>query len=38
MNKINIAEKFGLFDQQWTPKVISQSNGQLVKIAKGAAN
>jgi quercetin dioxygenase-like cupin family protein len=36
MNKINIAEKFGLFDQQWTAKVISQSNGQLVKIAKGS--
>jgi quercetin dioxygenase-like cupin family protein len=36
MNKISISQKFGLFDQQWTPKIIAQSNGQLVKIAKGS--
>ncbi|WNC68643.1 cupin domain-containing protein [Thalassotalea nanhaiensis] len=36
MKKINIAEKFELFTEQWTPKVIAQSNGQLVKIAKGS--
>ena len=36
MEKINIKEKFSLFDEQWTPKVIAQSNGQLVKIAKGS--
>ena len=35
MNKISINEKFSLFDEQWTPKVIAQANGQLVKIAKG---
>ena len=35
MSKININEKFSLFDEQWTPKVIAQANGQLVKIAKG---
>ena len=35
MNKININEKFGLFSEEWTPKVIAESNGQLVKIAKG---
>ncbi len=34
-NKINIADKFALFEQLWTPKIIAQSNGQLVKIAKG---
>lgn len=34
-NKINIADKFTLFEQLWTPKIIAQSNGQLVKIAKG---
>lgn len=34
-NKINIAEKFELFDELWTPKIIAESNGQLVKIAKG---
>jgi len=36
MKKINIAEKFGLFSEQWTPKIIAESNGQLVKIAKGS--
>lgn len=35
VNKINIAEKFSLFDETWTPKIIAESNGQLVKIAKG---
>ena len=36
MNKININEKFGLFSEEWTPKVLAESNGQLVKIAKGS--
>ena len=36
MNKINISEKFELFTEEWTPKIISESNGQLVKIAKGS--
>lgn len=36
MNKININEKFSLFSEEWTPKVIAESNGQLVKIAKGS--
>jgi quercetin dioxygenase-like cupin family protein len=36
MSKINIAEKFGSFTQEWTPKIIAESNGQLVKIAKGS--
>jgi len=35
MGKININEKFNLFSEHWTPKVIAESNGQLVKIAKG---
>ncbi|WP_286266938.1 cupin domain-containing protein [Thalassotalea atypica] len=35
MKKINISEKFDLFSELWTPKVIAESNGQLVKIAKG---
>ncbi len=35
MTKINISEKFSLFNEHWTPKIIAQSNGQLVKIAKG---
>ena len=36
MNKINIGEKFEVFTEKWTPKVIAESNGQLVKIAKGS--
>ncbi len=36
MNKINIAEKFTLFTEEWTPKIIAESNRQLVKIAKGS--
>ncbi|WP_438464171.1 cupin domain-containing protein [Marinomonas sp. PE14-40] len=36
MSKINISEKFALFTDEWTPKVIAESNGQLVKIAKGS--
>ena len=36
MNKININEKFGLFSEEWTPKILAQSNDQLVKIAKGS--
>ncbi len=36
MEKINISDKFDLFSEEWTPKVLAQSNGQLVKIAKGS--
>jgi mannose-6-phosphate isomerase-like protein (cupin superfamily) len=35
MNRINIDQKFSLFQEYWTPKIIAESNGQLVKIAKG---
>ncbi|MEQ9310397.1 MAG: cupin domain-containing protein [Balneolaceae bacterium] len=34
MSAINLIEKFKLFDEQWTPKIITQTNGQLVKLAK----
>lgn len=34
MSSINLKEKFDLFTEQWTPKIIAESNGQLVKIAK----
>ena len=36
MGKINIKEKFSLFTEEWTPKLIAEANGQLVKIAKGS--
>ena len=36
MSKISISEKFNLFSEEWTPKIIAESNGQLIKIAKGS--
>lgn len=36
MSKITVNEKFDLFSEEWTPKVIAESNGQLVKIAKAS--
>lgn len=34
MQKVNLAEKFGLFSEQWSPKVIAEVNDAMVKIAK----
>ena len=34
MKKVNVAEKFKLFKEHWSPKIIGQLNGQDVKIAK----
>lgn len=34
MKKINLAQKFSLFSEHWTPKIISELNGQYVKLAK----
>ena len=34
MEAININEKFTLFTDQWSPKIIGQLNGQDVKLAK----
>jgi len=34
MNKINLSEKFGLFTEHWSPKIIGELNGQQVKLAK----
>ena len=34
MHAISLNEKFGLFNEQWTPKIIAQLNGQDVKLAK----
>ena len=31
---INIAEKFSLFNKQWSPKIIGEMNDSYVKIAK----
>ncbi|HEX6928529.1 MAG TPA: cupin domain-containing protein [Gammaproteobacteria bacterium] len=32
--KICLSEKFSTFNEHWTPKVIGETNGQLVKLAK----
>ena len=34
MEVINVKDKFGLFSDQWSPKVIGELNGQHVKLAK----
>ena len=34
MEKINLNEKFNLFNEHWTPKTIGELNGQQVKLAK----
>jgi mannose-6-phosphate isomerase-like protein (cupin superfamily) len=34
MDKVNLADKFALFDELWSPKVIGELNGHQVKIAK----
>lgn len=34
MNAVNIVEKFKLFSETWTPKIIGELNGQYVKLAK----
>ena len=32
--KVNLAKKFSLFDELWSPKIVGELNGQQVKIAK----
>lgn len=34
MEKINFLEKFNLFSEHWSPKLIAELNGQQVKLAK----
>ena len=34
MQKVNLAKKFGTFDEQWSPKIVGELNGQCVKIVK----
>ena len=31
---INIMDKFSLFNEEWTPKIIAELNGQHVKVCK----
>jgi mannose-6-phosphate isomerase-like protein (cupin superfamily) len=34
MNKINLKQKFGLFNDTWNPRIVAELNGQLVKLVK----
>jgi len=34
MEKINLAEKFSQFKEQWSPKIVGELNGQMVKLVK----
>jgi mannose-6-phosphate isomerase-like protein (cupin superfamily) len=34
MEKINLHQKFSLFNEHWSPKIAGELNGQQVKIAK----
>ena len=34
MEKVNLADKFRLFDHYWSPKIVGELNGQYVKLAK----
>ncbi|MGB1365995.1 MAG: cupin domain-containing protein [Candidatus Poseidoniaceae archaeon] len=34
MKKINLDEKFALFNEHWTPKIISELNDYQIKIVK----
>ena len=34
MDKINLAEKFGLFSAHWSPKIIGELNDSYIKLAK----
>ena len=34
MDKVNLAEKFSRFKEQWSPKVAAELNGQYVKLVK----
>ena len=34
MEKVNLVEKFTLFEDRWSPKIVGELNGQYVKLAK----
>ena len=31
---VNLAQKFALFHEHWTPKIVGELNGQQIKLAK----
>ncbi len=34
MEKVNIAEKLALFQDHWSPKIVGELNGQLIKLVR----
>ena len=34
MNKVNLQQKLSLFGEHWSPKIVGELNGQLVKLVK----
>ena len=34
MEKVHLSQKFALFDDLWSPKIVGKLNGQYVKLAK----
>jgi mannose-6-phosphate isomerase-like protein (cupin superfamily) len=34
MDKVNLLQKFALFNEQWNPKIVGELNGQQIKLAK----
>ncbi len=34
MGKVNLADKFGVIDEFWSPRIVGELNGQQVKIAR----
>jgi mannose-6-phosphate isomerase-like protein (cupin superfamily) len=34
LNKVNVSEKLSLFNEHWSPKIVGELNGQLVKLVK----
>jgi len=35
MSKVNLADKFGKFDEVWSPKLVGELNENYIKLAKG---
>lgn len=34
MEKVNLKQKFSMFSEHWSPKIVGELNGQYVKLAK----
>ncbi|HET6884976.1 MAG TPA: cupin domain-containing protein [Rubrobacteraceae bacterium] len=34
MDKVNIKDRFALFDEHWSPKIVGELNGRHVKLVK----